>query len=408
MSIRSADATIKGYFYQFNKTIEEILKLKSDKDTVTVEGIEDIDITSIDGTQSVQCKYYSSHSLTNSSIREPLILMLDHYRNSITSPPEKYTLYGYFKNQQAIEIRTITLEDIKSILTYKESKVEKKYHEEENIKDNVLAEFIKRFSIHTGKDFDEHRLDCIKLLRVFYKCTDFEAENYYYNNALRAVFDVAIQKKEAARTISKEEFLKRINCGNVLFWAWYKKHTSDEKYAALIKKGVSNLNLFSPTKDKMLYLGQGIDFTSVSMLLPAFIEALVNKYFLVGHVKYSSRPMTVVFNLSKPERLILKKELIQNQILFNDGQEEISFHPGIFCSDPIVNRASTGNGRIIKASFAIRIISKETFDVHYKDFEKSFSVLAVSEEEFNYPNFKFSQLLEVKYLSSLAEINSIL
>ena len=42
--MRQADSTIKGYLYQFNKSILEILKAEDD-DIITLEGvIEDIDI----------------------------------------------------------------------------------------------------------------------------------------------------------------------------------------------------------------------------------------------------------------------------------------------------------------------------------------------------------------------------
>ena len=44
MSKRSAEDTIKGYFYQFDYSISSILKLPNKKDLMTVEGVEDIDI----------------------------------------------------------------------------------------------------------------------------------------------------------------------------------------------------------------------------------------------------------------------------------------------------------------------------------------------------------------------------
>ena len=41
MASRSAESTIKGYFYQFDNSILEILRLANDNDTITIEGIED-------------------------------------------------------------------------------------------------------------------------------------------------------------------------------------------------------------------------------------------------------------------------------------------------------------------------------------------------------------------------------
>lgn len=54
--MRQADSTIKGYLYQFNKSIYEILQSKDDE-IVTLEGvIEDIDIQSPTSLTTIQCK----------------------------------------------------------------------------------------------------------------------------------------------------------------------------------------------------------------------------------------------------------------------------------------------------------------------------------------------------------------
>ncbi|MBZ2038042.1 hypothetical protein K1J08_09215 [Streptococcus sanguinis] len=55
---RSATNTIKGYFYQFDKSILEILEQSDETNIVTIEGVEDIDIEKDDEIQFFQCKYY--------------------------------------------------------------------------------------------------------------------------------------------------------------------------------------------------------------------------------------------------------------------------------------------------------------------------------------------------------------
>ena len=54
---RDAVDTIKGYYYQFNYSIQCILN-GNDDDEFTVEGIEDVDAASGDETLAIQCKYY--------------------------------------------------------------------------------------------------------------------------------------------------------------------------------------------------------------------------------------------------------------------------------------------------------------------------------------------------------------
>jgi hypothetical protein len=46
MSNREAIDTITGYFYQFDKSLLELLKQYDDKASICMEGIEDIDVVS--------------------------------------------------------------------------------------------------------------------------------------------------------------------------------------------------------------------------------------------------------------------------------------------------------------------------------------------------------------------------
>ena len=57
-SMRQADSTIKGYLYQFNKSISEILGSEDDASVVLEGVIEDIDIHSSSSVTTIQCKYH--------------------------------------------------------------------------------------------------------------------------------------------------------------------------------------------------------------------------------------------------------------------------------------------------------------------------------------------------------------
>ena len=78
-SSRVADSTIKGFIYQFNKTILEILD--SSTGTIHVEGIvEDVDVYDANNSiRAIQCKYHeSAKSFTLSLIYKPIILISVH------------------------------------------------------------------------------------------------------------------------------------------------------------------------------------------------------------------------------------------------------------------------------------------------------------------------------------------
>ncbi len=67
MSYRSADATIKGYVYQFDDTIIRVLNC-SNGQSILVEGIEDVDIEYGNTSEAIQCKYLPSKKYSLASI----------------------------------------------------------------------------------------------------------------------------------------------------------------------------------------------------------------------------------------------------------------------------------------------------------------------------------------------------
>src|SRR5690554_6645535 len=130
MTNRSATDTIKGYFYQFDYSIKKILESPNPNDSVTIEGVEDIDLESATDETAIQCKYYAKTEYNHSVIAKPIRFMLSHFitekRNGKT--PLKYSLYGYYKGGHNKLTLPITVTDlINNFLTYTEDKV-KQYH----------------------------------------------------------------------------------------------------------------------------------------------------------------------------------------------------------------------------------------------------------------------------------------
>lgn len=112
MSDRVADSTIKGFLYQFNKTILEIANADSEE-VITVEGVvEDIDVLSVTGElEAVQCKYHESkEKFIPSLIFKPLLKMAEAYDKNPTARV-KYTIFIYVPNEthgeKAIERSTL-------------------------------------------------------------------------------------------------------------------------------------------------------------------------------------------------------------------------------------------------------------------------------------------------------------
>jgi len=148
---RTADYTIEGFLYQFNKTLLEILTATDDA-SVTVEGIiEDIDVSSSDGLCAIQCKYHESQNeFSLSVIYKPILEMMKHF----VGLPElcvKYHLYAYFPNKSGYH--DITKEELEKILVSKNKDLQVLIKEVEGKID--LESFIKNLTIEFGKSFTE-------------------------------------------------------------------------------------------------------------------------------------------------------------------------------------------------------------------------------------------------------------
>jgi len=96
---RIADSTIKGFLYQFNLTLNELL-VANDEAIIQVEGIiEDIDIIHDEGIVAVQCKYHEEQERYSlSKIYKPILQML---KTHIVSNDNgiSFILYAYFPSE---------------------------------------------------------------------------------------------------------------------------------------------------------------------------------------------------------------------------------------------------------------------------------------------------------------------
>src|SRR5690606_20166203 len=140
---RSATATIKGYFYQFDQTIVRLLEATK-HGSVTVEGIEDIDLNDGSASSFVQCKYYEGTEYNHSVIKQAVIHMLRHFHAGGCPSGQvfKYRLYGHYKGgQHKLGLPVTEAFLINNFLTYSHEKKEHKVHEELSIKPSQLAAF---------------------------------------------------------------------------------------------------------------------------------------------------------------------------------------------------------------------------------------------------------------------------
>lgn len=255
MATREATDTITGYFYQFDKTILELLKQEDENTSVCIEGIEDIDITNISESRTVQCKYYAKTTYNHSVIKEAVILMLRHFAENKTSEMIYY-LYGHFSSGHEKLPKAITCEFLKeNFLTYTKTNVDDNsnksktttyVHNDLNLKDSELNHFINRFVIDiNAPSINIQYESIINEIKKSLGVSSVEAELYHYNSALKLIKDLSIKQDRTERTITKSAFISKIKERDTLFNTWFIQKKGRAEYLKMIKSEMlsSRLNM---------------------------------------------------------------------------------------------------------------------------------------------------------------------
>ena len=328
MKDRNAVSTLKGYFYQFDFSILQLLTLENMMDKVTIEGIEDVDITTIDNKLAIQCKYYEGTEYNHSEISEAIKFLLMDFaeRKNNGSKKIKYMLYGYYSKGQEKLPNIIDVSFLKSkFLTHKrKNKDTDKFvivreYELLGLTDKDLEEFLKLLKIDiNAKKLDQQLQDIYEQITIAFKCTEFEAEHYYYNNALKTIKNISIREKISEREISKKDFLNEIDNKEILFNQWfYIYRTQKEIFKKIRKEYFTALNIAPYERFFLLDVEQS-DFDLV--LIKDLIYLIIKKW-----TKCTKRepkpfcPYLYLHNILYEQLAALKKELYRENINFIDG-----------------------------------------------------------------------------------------
>jgi hypothetical protein len=348
MTDRSAVDTIRGYFYQFDLSILSVLQLASLDDSVEIECIEDIDIRTATDITATQCKYYAKTEYNHSVIKDAVKHMVSHFKESLagTKPKVLYSIKGHYASGQEKLDGGIDVEFLKKhFLTYTKEKVTYCHHIELGLSDAELEEFLKRLSIDVrAKEFDEQLREVVETLHAIFGGSSFSAEYFFYNNALAVIREMSINAAPADRSITKREFLARVNTSSVLFNEWFvEKKGKKAHLAALRKEYFTELNV-SPFER----------FFLVEVETDSYIRGDLKDLFLELSKKWaklSARepspfcPYIYVHGVPDSELLALKRELSAEGFKLIDGHD---FQGADFSCHSITQKATHGNGIKIK------------------------------------------------------------
>ncbi len=354
-STRTADFTIQGFLYQFNKTLAELLS-SSDSSTITVEGIvEDIEVTLKGKTKAIQCKYHEGKGKFNfSSIYKPVLQMMEHFHNNRTLEVN-YKLYAYFPTEVTAS-RPVTQQELLEALDSK-SKALQKYIVP--LKGHVdLPSFLSRFSLEFGKSLQALSDQVYTTL----ESCGFDKDDVpilIYPNAIHLISQYSIAHDVTKRRVTKKEFvsaLKLLKTTAITKWTLSLKN-AEELLAAL--RAQLKHNLSKNSRKRVFLLGPSLD-NFLKEIVP-FIQEYLEKY----HYKpcHISTPLFCI-DCSKTEINKICNRLYQKGIRATTGQVGGRFERDEILREPIIKRKGIG----VERDTHLRLVSCKRIDAVFPDY----------------------------------------
>jgi hypothetical protein len=326
MKDRSATATIKGYFYQFDQTIVRLLEA-SEHASITVEGIEDVDL--VDGRENIfiQCKYYEGTEYNHSVIKDAIIHMLRHFHAAgcPNNQAFRYQLYGHYKSGQHKLVLPLSEAFLKeNFLTYKREKIEYKVHEELSITPAQFASFHGLLDINLNAlSYEDQQKRIIQLLITEVTgCTDTDAETFYYPNAINVIQSLAVEDDEEKRKISRVRFLNAINRKEMIFSVWLQQKFGADYYAKMIRRKLFKFKMTKTPKASRIFVIDMEDEHEVDKTTGMIIklgEFFSHKELVRTPPQDRFCPYVLLRGLSPIELIELKENLWKQGLLFSEG-----------------------------------------------------------------------------------------
>jgi len=345
---RSADYTILGFLYQFNKTILEILNANYE-DTIHVEGIvEDIEVKTPTAMTAIQCKYHEANSkYSNSAIYKPLLQMILHFSGNSDSDI-KYVLFAHFPGI-GTPTPEIGAEVFEAAIESKDKELQKYISKIPS--DIDLAGFKSRFKMEFGPNYDEVvQQVSLALEENGYPKDDIETLGF--PNAINIVASLSVIHDEVQRKISKAQFLKELNAiRSTAISRWTMALKSRKK---LLEERRRQLKAYLDINTRLRYFiidPKSVDNYDNEIVL--FVRDYINKYhFKPAHL---STPLLCLCS-TREEILEIEQRLYAKGILITNGFVGGKFEESHFFRDSMQSKIAHGK---IHREFVLRLLCWE-------------------------------------------------
>jgi hypothetical protein len=355
---KSADASIKGYNYQFLHSIKDILESESDA-IHTVEGIEDLDIDTDDSRTLIQYKYHETQTYTPTLVAEPIAIMFNGFINKHKPSGEiRYKLFIYVKNKIKT-LPNLDSSELFKILHNKKAKIIDKLL----IDDTNVESFISKFEWRLTKPYDELEIELIDILESIMGVSNAESRMLYLPNAVKIIINLAIKKNQSERQITKKSFIEDLkNCKNTYHASYILRVKGFKALESEIDSYKKTYNI-KRSSDYIVQIND-IKRNSLSMLI---IE-LAKKFCYEGNDS-TYRPITFIidcettlqynkFKTDIHEYIVSQNDLIK----INDGYDSYAFNEKVFNEKLYAIRNKSQKKYKFVANFNFKLIHKPIYE----------------------------------------------
>lgn len=353
---RTAIDTITGYYYQFDYYILQLLNRENYSDLVTIEAVEDVDIHSEGGLTAVQCKYYAKTEYNHSVIAKPIRLMLKHFKDNLGKRNETYyKIYGHFKSGQSKLTIPISLDFLKSkFLCYTEKGIKHELYKDLNLLDEELQLFLSKLIININAvDFETQENEIFVKIKELLQCNEFDAQYFFYNNALRYIKNIATKQDISERKISKKQLIDTIDQKSCFFDNWFIEFRGIKEYCKAVKlQYFTSINISPYERFFLIECDQRISEAKLKALV---LKIAKNWSKLSRKEPKPFCPYIYLYGITEQTIINVKKMLQNDNVYFIDGYD---FKGATFNAKSMTRRASFHNE--IKFKFISKLDQVET------------------------------------------------
>lgn len=327
---------IKGFSYQFDKAILELLNCEDGNKSIYIEGIQDVNSDNF----VIQVKYREKGKFMPSEITLPVIQLIEEFRNDVA---KDYILYAHFNNLNGYDDfvidRQITINNLDKILGKRSAEFSTAEKEA----------FVLKFFLDFSPDFQIQFEQVIAKLKENGFGSSYDEIIFHYSSIecylQRLIINNPDKEKRNCTKGDVIEFLK--NGKKVIYESGLRVYRGETAYFRYIKRAHFSENVTDNFERFILIELHDKDSVSdiksvISRIKKRFYK---NHATSRGQLLKSGAPYVFLRNISDANLKQLKTELRDDGFGFRDGYD---FLNADFCVNSIKKSSTIHDGICLK------------------------------------------------------------